>query len=103
MEPLLECLVFALTLGMTRASSAQLWAAASADRAPFLHSAAPCLSPHAPVLELCAAWLEHGPGLVPFPGVGSFPCLAHWGFTGLQDCACSVASVVSNSLRPHGP
>ena len=99
-ETLSECLVFAMTLGMTGASSAQLWEAASADRAPFLHSPTPQLSPRAPVLELCADWLEHGPWLVPFPMVGSFPCLVHQGFTGLQYsvCACSVASVVSNSL-----
>ena len=46
-----ECLVFAMTLGMTRASSAQLWEAASADRAPFLHSPTHNLSPHAQFLS----------------------------------------------------
>ena len=93
MEPLSECLVFAMTLGMTGASSAQLWAAASADRAPFLHSPTPCLSPHAPVLELCVDWLEHGPWVSPIPNGWFIPMLGslgvHWSSV---QCACVLSS-----------
>ena len=62
MEPLSECLVFAMTLGMTRASSAQLWAAASADRAPFLHSATPYLSPRPQFLSSVQIGQSMAPG-----------------------------------------
>ena len=93
MEPLSECLVFAMTLGMTGASSAQLWAAASADRAPFLHCPTPCLSPHAPVLELCVDWLEHGPWVSPIPNGWFIPMLGslgvHWSSV---RCTCVLSS-----------
>ena len=92
-----ECLVFAMTLGMTRASLAQLWEAASADRAPFLHSPTPPPLPPCPVLELCADWLEHGPWLAcghsPIPSGWFIPMLGasgvHWSSV---QCACVLSS-----------